>query len=385
MSVAFESRANHRVAVSSGRLWRLALLLSAAASGPGATASPLAPAPVVDAERSLPHVIMEGYPEDMSTALQRHEEQIREAARKIGLPQPLSFIVASTQRWSPGDTIDVAFRGGTPALYAQIEQAALSWTAPGVANLHLRFRDAAGAWNQWSSDDLAYRAEIRVAFDGSGYWSAIGKGSIDATLPGGGTGGTSMNLQGFDKNLPANWKSIVRHEFGHALGFMHEHQSPVGGCDFRYQNDPNYARPHPTDEQGWYRVDDAGNRPGLYTYLGGYSNHWSKRRVDANMRPITTSNAFEIGPFDKDSIMKYFFYAFEFEAGEKSACYTPNEAEDLSAGDIAGARKAYPFDNEAANRITQRNAEILEQLQSPESTSAVLKQSVINRSAPLDK
>jgi hypothetical protein len=51
-----------------------------------------------------------------------------------------------------------------------------------------------------------------------GYWSHVGKDSIDSTLSGGGPGEASLNLDSFDKSLPSDWRGIVMHEFGHALG-----------------------------------------------------------------------------------------------------------------------------------------------------------------------
>jgi hypothetical protein len=49
----------------------------------------------------------------------------------------------------------------------------------------------------------------------------------------------------------------VLHEFGHALGLIHEHQNPVGGIQW--------------------------NKPAVYADLGGPPNFWGKATVDNNM------------------------------------------------------------------------------------------------------
>jgi hypothetical protein len=89
----------------------------------------------------------------------------------------------------------------------------------------------------WSTSDQNYAADIRIGFinqgDYAGNWSAVGTDSRDSTVEGGAPNQGSMNFGGFDQQLPVDWAGTVLHEFGHALGFEHEHQSPSGGCDFR--------------------------------------------------------------------------------------------------------------------------------------------------------
>lgn len=72
--------------------------------------------------------------------------------------------------------------------------------------------------------------DIRITFNPDlGSWSYVGLGckssKIKATDP-------TMNLGWIDDksaNLDPNEKGTILHEFGHALGMMHEHQSPARG------------------------------------------------------------------------------------------------------------------------------------------------------------
>lgn len=63
---------------------------------------------------------------------------------------------------------------------------------------------------------------IRIAFGNSGYWSYLGTDILG--IPG---KEPTMNLQGFTENSSdAECRRVIRHEFGHTLGFPHEHMRP---------------------------------------------------------------------------------------------------------------------------------------------------------------
>src|SRR5690349_10941147 len=105
-----------------------------------------------------------------------------------------------------------------------------------------------------------------------------------------------MNFEGFDVQLPQDWRGVVLHEFGHALGLEHEHQHPVQPCDFRWEDDPGYTPT--TDRFGQFTPDEAGRKPGIYTLLGGPPNRWSREMVDFNLRKLPDSSAFRTSAFD---------------------------------------------------------------------------------------
>lgn len=79
----------------------------------------------------------------------------------------------------------------------------------------------ANAWSAFSNVQFVEGSDpmIRITRDGSGYWSYLGTDilGIPKNHP-------TMNLQGFTENTPDDeYRRVVRHEFGHTLGFPHEH------------------------------------------------------------------------------------------------------------------------------------------------------------------
>lgn len=111
----------------------------------------------------------------------------------------------------------VRFLNGSPALRQRVFETATDWV-PGTA---LRFEVVDGGF-----------ARIRIDLSPSGrYESAIGRQalSVSANEP-------TMFL-GFPD--PADWNNEYRgrvlHEFGHAIGLIHEHQSPTFNVEWRRQ------------------------------------------------------------------------------------------------------------------------------------------------------
>jgi hypothetical protein len=322
-----------RAAIAAQALVLMSLLTTASRGQ-----QPADPASKPAAKPAVTHRVMEGYPNRVQARLEQRARALQRVQTTPG-GSGLRLINQISQRWNTGQTVTVAFKGGNKQLHADIEAIANEWTQH--ANLKLDFgKNAAGNYREWKQSDMAFAANIRVSFDQEGYWSLVGTDSDDPVLTA--PGEASLNLSGFDAaQRPSEFKEVVLHEFGHALAFEHEHQAPLGECDFRFNDDLGYVAT--TDQFGQFVPDTMGRRPGLYTVLGGPPNNWPKSVVDFNLRPLAVSSeAYIATPFDKDSIMKYQFPEWMFASGALSQCFTATPNAELSNGDKVGAAKVYP-------------------------------------------
>lgn len=313
--------------------------------------------------------ILEGYPNRIQARL----EQRRRAFSKA--PSPTAgftphFVIRITTLWKNGQTIKIAFRGGDKVLHKSIADAVTEWTK--YANLKFDFGldPKTEGYRTWNVADKTYAADIRVSFDQPGYYSLVGNDSVNKQISK--TGEESLNLEGFDQNLPADWKAVALHEFGHAIGFEHEHQGPNAMCDFRFDDDLGYVAT--TDGFGQFIPDASGKRPGLYTFLGGPPNNWPQAVVDFNLKQLPKSSAYVEGPFDKKSIMKYFFEDFMFVSGKSSDCYTDSENLVPSDQDKVGAAKVYPRAPAAIAADVELRTKVLQDIGKMHSMPAAMKE-----------
>jgi len=122
-------------------------------------------------------------------------------------------------KWVLGETITVSFLGGDPDLQQKVKDVALEWVGPGMANLDLEFR----------TDTT--QTDIRIAFiAGDGSWSYLGNTCRQIRRP-----KPTMNYGWLDANSTEDEiRRVVLHEFGHALGLVHEHQHPEGCLKWNY-------------------------------------------------------------------------------------------------------------------------------------------------------
>lgn len=186
---------------------------------------------------------------------------IRERASNAPAQGGYALAVARARLWQPGRTLRVRFLGGSKAVQDKTLKAAQEWTQ--YANLVLEASDAENA-------------ELRVAFDPlGGCWSWVGTEAL--AIP---VNEATINLSVLGGSaIPAAYRKYVLHEFGHALGCIHEHQTPIAGIRWnREQVYEDYCR--------WYG--------------------WPKRKVDNNVLFIfDQASTNHTKTFDPESIMVY--------------------------------------------------------------------------------
>lgn len=280
----------------------------------------------------------EGFPASAIQRLNDRSKALSSPPARLGT-QRVQSVIAISKEWKPGEKITVAFQGGTTGLRQQIAGAIQPWTDAGGIQFDFGPDASSGKFREWSTTDRSYTAEVRIGFDEQGYWSFVGRDSIDNSVVK--PGEESMNFAGFTDGLPQDWQGVVLHEFGHSLGFEHEHQNPMGTCDteFRWDDDPGYTRT--TDIYGQFVPDSHQRRPGIYTVLAGPPNKWSKDEIDFNLRKLPYSSDWRTSQFDNSSVMKYHFDEWMYVKGKDSVCYS-EENDSLSAGDQKAALDTYP-------------------------------------------
>lgn len=214
--------------------------------------------------------------------------------------------------WDNSRPIRVCFFGGNQDLRLQIVNAAANWTSVG-GKVPLDF----GPADDPPDCELPERFEIRIGFDYKGYWSMVGTDSINLA----GQGEQSMNFGLFDVNPPPEplFTRYVLHEFGHALGFNHEHQSPNAKC---------------AQEFNW----DV-----IYEELQGPPNEWSVSKIDKNLRPLELTQP-AVSVFDSHSIMLYTFPARFYKNLNAADCFSTGN-NSLSDFDKAAIAQLYPTDS----------------------------------------
>ena len=166
--------------------------------------------------------------------MSHNEPSLATAGNGIDAP---GMAVFHKKLWKPGRALRVRFLDAPhPTVTTKIEQFAHEWEQ--YANVTLVFGNDPDA-------------EIRITCTaGKGSWSLLGTDALTMH-----TSRPTMNYGWFTPATPdSEFSRTTLHEFGHALGCIHEHMHPQGGIP--WNKDAAYA--YYTQTQGWTRqqVDD---------------------------------------------------------------------------------------------------------------------------------
>lgn len=210
-------------------------------------------------------------------------------------PQDLNSKAAllNGARWQSGDVIRVKFLAGEDDLKPRVQAVAERWSE--LANLTLQFVDDGPA-------------EVRISFvPGDGSWSVLG--TECRTIP---ASEATMNFGWLTRDSDdTEVQSVVLHEFGHALGLIHEHQNPQGAIDWNVR-----------------AVIDA---------LSGPPNYWDEATIRFNVldhyEPGDTTGT----DVDPTSIMMY-----PIPAAWTNDGFSAGFNADLSSTDQEFIQSAYP-------------------------------------------
>lgn len=209
--------------------------------------------------------------------------------------QPLAG--ETNKMWNPGQTITVYLStvNSTDFVRQKVMFYARQWET--IANIRFNFIN--------NFNDALIKVEFGTDKKN---WSKIGRDVIFNPI-----GAFTMHYGSFADNT-SEWffKSTILHEFGHALGFIHEHQSPANGIQW--------------------------DKEKVYAFFSGPPANWTRAEIDNYVISKYASTSTNFSSYDSRSIMHY-----KIDAGLTLNGFSVGPNTDFSPTDISFARQVYPF------------------------------------------
>jgi hypothetical protein len=279
-------------------------------------------------------------PSSITPPLQLEANDILEMQEQFGdAAMPLRGVYDQLKLWEAGSTINACFLDGNRQLFDLFASAAAEWTTG--TSISIDLTNPNGTYRRCA---IPSYDEIRVSFKEKGSYSYVGTDSIRPdVIP----LKVSLNIQTdglpYEKLDPEQLKSTMLHELGHALGLLHEHQSPASRCN---------------DEFDWPKIMDAFTRNGP-----DGKPIWTEAQVRHNFEALVASPRLKTLPYDTHSIMHYALPAWMFKRGEQSRCFV-TEAVDLSDEDRETILQAYPPEANLQGKYLSQSAASMGQVMS---------------------
>ena len=207
---------------------------------------------------------------------------------------PAKMALLTGKKWKNGRTLRIAFVDGSATQKRRVREHAEHWRA---------YESVKFNWTATRAE-----SDIRISFQADdGSWSYIGTENL--AIP---KNEPTMNFGWLkDDTDDKEYERVVVHEFGHALGCIHEHQNPRGGIRW--------------------------NEAKVYAYFAGPPNNWSKQDTYSNVIEKYSLNQLNASVFDPASIMLYSFPGELIVGGKGTKANTT-----LSTGDKRFIAKMYP-------------------------------------------
>ena len=214
---------------------------------------------------------------DRSARRSLREFMVASAVRQLN-PAEVHHIarmaVINSKKWPVASALKCRFLDGSSTMRKKVEAKAHEWEK--YADIKLKFVGSGSA-------------EIRISFYAdSGSWSAVGQDALNRKyFP---LHQPTMNYGWLrDGTSDTEYSRVVVHEFGHALGCIHEHQSP-------------------TFTRVW-------NQQAVMQYFQGPPNYWTPEDIKANVLSKYSPQGVSSTQYDPQSIMLYSFDARLFADG----------------------------------------------------------------------